>query len=191
MKWLEEEIKSRGKILDGDILKVNSFLNHQLDPFLLDKIALLWYDHFNKKHVTKVLTIESSGIALATLASIRFNTNALFAKKGLASNLGEVYKSTIHSYTKGIDSEIFVEKDYISKNDRILIVDDFLATGSAIEGLIDIVKQSGATLVGIGIAIEKGYQGGGDKLRSLGYDVDSLEIIDSMDKDIQNIKFRR
>jgi xanthine phosphoribosyltransferase len=115
----------------------------------------------------------------------------LFAKKGLSSNLGEVYKSTIHSYTKGVDSEIFVEKDYISKNDRILIVDDFLATGSAIEGLIDIVKQSGATIVGIGIAIEKGYQGGGDKLRSLGYDVDSLEIIDSMDKDIQNIKFRR
>jgi len=191
MKWLEDEIKNRGKVIDGNILKVNSFLNHQLDPVLLDKISLLWYDHFNKKNVTKILTIESSGIALATLTAVRFKTNALFAKKGCSANLGETYSTTIHSYTKDKDVEICVEKAYLTKNDRILIVDDFLATGSAIYGLIDLVNQSGATLVGIGVAIEKGFQGGGDKLRKDGYDLNSLEIIDAMDNDISNIKFRK
>ncbi|MCR5786616.1 MAG: xanthine phosphoribosyltransferase [Acholeplasmatales bacterium] len=190
MKWLEKEIRERGKVVNDDILKVNSFLNHQLDPKLLDKMCLLWYDHFNKNDVTKILTIEASGIALATLASLRFNTKVVYAKKGESSTLGEHYCATIHSFTKGNDTNICVEKTYLTSNDRVLILDDFLATGSAIRGLIDICKQAGATIVGIGTAIEKGYQHGGDSLREEGYDVYSLEIIEHLDKDTNSITFR-
>ena len=191
MKWLEKEIRERGKVVDDDILKVNSFLNHQLDPLLLDKMCLLWYDHFNKKEVTKILTIEASGIALATLSSIRFNCKAVYAKKGNTSTLSDSYEAEIHSFTKNVDTKIYVEKDFLSKDDRILIIDDFLATGSAIRGLIDICKKSGATIVGIATAIEKGYQHGGDNLRKEGYDVYSLEIIDKLDKNTNSIVFRK
>lgn len=191
MKWLEEEINKRGKILNGDILKVNSFLNHQLDPELLDKMTLLWYDHFNKKGITKIVTIEASGIALATLAAYRFTCPAVYAKKGKSSNQEESYTTKIHSYTKNEDVSISIEKAYLTKEDRVLILDDFLATGSAIEGLIDLCNQAGSTVVGIGIAIEKGYQHGGDVLREKGYDVDSLEIIESMDPVTNTIKYRK
>ena len=191
MKWLEEEINKRGKILNGDILKVNSFLNHQLDPELLDKMTLLWYDHFNKKGITKIVTIEASGIALATLAAYRFACPAVYAKKGKSNNQEESYTTKIHSYTKNEDVSISIEKAYLTKEDRVLILDDFLATGSAIEGLIDLCNQGGSTVVGIGIAIEKGYQHGGDVLREKGYDVDSLEIIESMDPVTNTIKYRK
>lgn len=191
MKWLEEEINKRGKILNGDILKVNSFLNHQLDPELLDKMTLLWYDHFNKKGITKIVTIEASGIALATLAAYRFACPAVYAKKGKSSNQEESYTTKIHSYTKNEDVSISIEKAYLTKEDRVLILDDFLATGSAIEGLIDLCNQAGSTVVGVGIAIEKGYQHGGDTLREKGYDVDSLEIIESMDPATNTIKYRK
>ncbi len=191
MKWLEEEINKRGKILNGDILKVNSFLNHQLDPELLDKMTLLWYDHFNKKGITKIVTIEASGIALATLAAYRFACPAVYAKKGKSSNQEESYTTKIHSYTKNEDVSISIEKAYLTKEDRVLILDDFLATGSAIEGLIDLCNQAGSIVVGIGIAIEKGYQHGGDLLREKGYDVDSLEIIESMDPVTNTIKYRK
>jgi len=191
MKWLETEITKRGKILDGNILKVNSFLNHQLDPILLDKLTLLWYDHFNKKGINKIVTIEASGIALATLAAVRFKTNAVFAKKDKCSNLEDSYSTTVHSYTKNKDQIISIEKSFLNKNDRVLILDDFLATGEAISGLIDLCKQAGATVVGVGVAIEKGFQGGGDKLREEGIDLDSLEIIESMDAKNNTITFRQ
>lgn len=191
MKWLEEEIDKRGKILSGDILKVNSFLNHQLDPEILDKMTLLWYDHFNKKGITKIVTIEASGIALATLAAVRFKCHAVYAKKGKSSNMEDAYVANIHSYTKNEDVSISIEKSYLSENDRVLILDDFLATGSAIEGLIDLCNQAHATVVGVGIAIEKGYQHGGDNLRSKGIDVDSLEIIESMDAKTKTITYRK
>jgi len=190
MKWLEDEIIKRGKILDGNILKVNSFLNHQLDIELLNKMTLLWFDHFKRKHPTKILTIEASGIALATLLAQRFNIPALFAKKGSPSNLGEAYHTDIYSYTRNEYQTISVEKTYLNENDSVLIVDDFLATGEAARGLINICKNANCEIVGIGTVIEKGFQHGGDKLREDGFDVYSLEIIESMDSSTGKINFR-
>ncbi len=190
MKWLEDEIIKRGKILDGNILKVNSFLNHQLDIELLNKMTLLWFDHFKRKHPTKILTIEASGIALATLLAQRFNIPALFAKKGSPSNLGEAYHTDIYSYTRNEYQTISVEKTYLNENDSVLIVDDFLATGEAARGLINICKNANCEIVGIGSVIEKGFQHGGDKLREDGFDVYSLEIIESMDSSTGKINFR-
>lgn len=191
MKWLEDEIINRGKILDGDVLKVNSFLNHQLDIELLNKMTILWYDHFKKREPTKILTLEASGIALAALASQRFNVPALFAKKGEHSNMGDVYSTKVYSYTKKEETTIAVEKQFLTKDDVVLIVDDFLANGSAMRGLIELCNQAGAKIIGIGDVIEKGYQHGGDKLREEGYDVYSLAIIDSMDPKTNNITFRK
>lgn len=190
MKWLEEEITKRGRILDGNILKVNSFLNHQLDIDLLDKMTLLWFDHFKKKHPTKILTIEASGIALATLCAQRFRIPAVFAKKGSPSNLGDSYHYDVYSYTKNEYQTISVEKEFIKENDVVLIVDDFLARGEAARGLINICKQANATVIGVGVVIEKGFQNGGDSLRKEGIDVFSLEIIESMDPVSGKIEFR-
>ena len=190
MKWLEDEITKRGKILDGNILKVNSFLNHQLDIELLDKMTLLWFDHFKKKHPTKILTIEASGIALATLAAARFKTPAVFAKKGSPKNLGESYNADVYSYTKNEYQTVSVEKDFLTKDDVVLIVDDFLANGEACKGLINLCNQACAQVIGVGVVIEKGFQKGGDELRNMGVDLFSLEIIDSMDPSSGKIKFR-
>ncbi len=182
MKALEEKILKEGVVLPGNILKVGSFLNHQIDAdFIMDmgkEIARL----FSGKNVTKILTIETSGIAVALGAAAAMHVPMVFAKKNRTSNLsGELYQASIHSYTHGVDYVAVVEKKYISPDDKVLIVDDFLANGKAIEGLMEIVRQAGATIVGAVTAIEKGFQGGGDELRKNGVLVESLAIIDSME----------
>lgn len=190
MKELEEKILAEGEVLDGNILKVGSFLNQQLDcDFLMkigDEIARLYKDC----GVNKILTVEASGIAIAVAAGARMHVPAIFAKKHHTSNVsGELYKTVVHSYTHNTDYNIVVSKDYLLPGDRVLLADDFLANGRALEGLIDIVNQAGATLVGTVVAIEKGFQHGGDKLRERGVRVESLAIVESMQGG--NLTFRR
>ena len=181
MRALEEKIIKEGTVLPGNILKVGSFLNQQLDvDFLMEmgrEIARL-YDGCG---ITKVLTIEASGIAVAVAAAAVLHTPAVFAKKNRSGNVsGEVLTSRVHSYTHNTDYDIMVAKEYIAPTDRVLIVDDFLANGKALIGLFDIVKQAGAHAVGAAVAIEKGFQKGGDALRATGLRVESLAIVDSM-----------
>lgn len=182
MKALEEKILKEGQVLPGNILKVGSFLNHQLDvDFLMEmgkEIARL----FENDSITRILTVETSGIAIAMAAAAAMHLPVIFAKKHKTGNLsGELYTTVVHSYTHGVDYNIVVNSEYINKNDRVLIVDDFLANGKALLGLIDIVGQAGATVVGCSCAIEKGFQKGGDMLREQGYRVESLAIVESMD----------
>ena len=190
MKALEQKILNEGTVLEGDILKVGSFLNQQLDvDFLLqmgEEIKSIYKDF----EITKILTIEASGIAVAVAAAAVLHKKVVFAKKNKTSNVsGEVYSANVHSYTHGTDYLITVPKDYISSDDKVLIIDDFLANGKALAGLIDIVNQAGAQVVGCTCAIEKGFQGGGDKLRKAGYKIESLAVIDEMSPD--NIRFRK
>ena len=190
MKALEEKILKEGKVLPGNILKVGSFLNQQLDCDFLYEMGKEIGELFKDSKITKLLTIESSGIAVAVAAGIAMHIPTVFAKKHKTSNVdGEAYTTVVHSYTHNADYNVVVSKDYISKDDRVLLVDDFLANGAALEGLVDLVKQSGAEIVGAAIAIEKGFQKGGDKLRESGLRVESLAIIDSMDND--NLVFRK
>ena len=189
MKALEEKILKEGKVLPGNILKVGSFLNHQLDvDFIMEmgrEIARL----FENSGVTKILTIETSGIAIAVGAAAAMHIPDKKKKKNKTSNIsGDVYKTVVHSYTHGTDYTVVVEKDYLKKGDNILIVDDFLANGKALAGLFDIISQSGASAAGAACAIEKGFQRGGDQLRAEGIRVESLAIIDSMEDG--NIVFR-
>ncbi len=190
MKLLEEEIRSRGQILPGNVLKVNSFLNHKIDPMLLEKMAEEWYQLFKNDNINKVVTIESSGIAMAILVALKFKCELVFAKKGKSSTLGNVLTASVYSYTKSKEVLISIERGYIKEDDNVLIIDDFLANGSAAEGLISIIQYAKANVKGIGIAIEKGFQDGGQKLRSQGYRVESLAIIDKMDYDTQTIEFK-
>ncbi|MBE6767582.1 MAG: xanthine phosphoribosyltransferase [Ruminococcaceae bacterium] len=181
MKALEEKILREGTVLPGHILKVGSFLNQQLDvPFLMEmgqEIARLFADC----GVTKVLTIEASGIAVAVAAAAAFGTPAVFAKKHKSGNVsGDVLTTTVHSYTHNTDYEIMVSREYISPTDRVLLVDDFLANGKALIGLAELVRQAGAETVGAAVAIEKGFQKGGDALRKAGLRVESLAIVESM-----------
>lgn len=182
MEIIEQEIQKRGKILPGNVLKVNSFLNHQLDPYLLNIMAGEWTKLFKNDNITKIVTIEASGIALAILTGLKLNVPVVFAKKSNSKNIGDVYKSKIHSYTRDQDFDIQIEKQFIYKDDIVLIIDDFLANGSATLGMIDIINQAGAKLAGVGIAIEKGFQNGGEILRDKGIRVESLAIISSMDE---------
>ncbi len=191
MKLLEEEIRSRGQILPGNVLKVNSFLNHKIDPMLLEKMAEEWYQLFKNDNINKVVTIESSGIAMAILVALKFKCELVFAKKGKSSTLGNVLTASVYSYTKSKEVLISIERGYIKEDDNVLIIDDFLANGSAAEGLISIIQYAKANVKGIGIAIEKGFQDGGQKLRSQGYRVESLAIIDKMDYDTQTIEFKQ
>jgi len=189
MKELEQRILKDGDILGGDILKVDSFLNHQLDISLLEHIGEAFYEAFKDDHVTKLVTIEASGIAIACIAALKFNVPVVFAKKAKSHNLGnDVYTSKVHSYTYDRDYDITLSRKYLSENDTIVIIDDFMANGLAMEGLLDIAKQAGAKVAGIGICIEKGFQPGGQRLRDEGYKLVSLAIVDEM-KDGQ-IKFR-
>ena len=190
MRALEEKILREGQVLQGNILKVGSFLNHQLDvDFLIEmgkEIARL----FKEDKPTKILTVETSGIAVAMGAAAAMHIPVVFAKKHKSGNLsGEMYKTVVHSYTHGTDYTVVVESRFLSADDRVLIVDDFLANGKAILGLVDIINQSGATLVGASCAIEKGFQKGGDELRAMGIKVESLAIVDSMDN--ENLTFRK
>lgn len=190
MEIIEQEIQKRGKILPGNVLKVNSFLNHQLDPYLLNIMAGEWTKLFKNDNITKIVTIEASGIALAILTGLKLNVPVVFAKKSNSKNIGDVYKSKIHSYTRDQDFDIQIEKQFIYKDDIVLIIDDFLANGSATLGMIDIINQDGAKLAGVGIAIEKGFQNGGEILRHKGVRVESLAIISSMDEKTGKIIFK-
>lgn len=190
MKLLERQIKSNGVVLDGGVLKVGSFFNHQIDVNLMSKMGKEIAKHFKDKGVTKILTVEASGIAFALATAINLKCNMVFAKKTQASNVtGEMYSAEAISYTRGTVNQLAVPKDYISKDDKVLIVDDFLARGGASNALYEIVKAAGATLVGVAIGIEKGFQGGGDKMREQGIDVFSLAIVDKMSP--KKIKFRK
>ncbi len=190
MEIIEQEIQKRGKVLPGNVLKVNSFLNHQLDPYLLNIMAGEWTKLFKNDNITKIVTIEASGIALAILTGLKLNVPVVFAKKTNSKNIGDVYKSKIHSYTRDQDFDIQIEKQFIYKDDIVLIIDDFLANGSATLGMIDIINQAGAKLAGVGIAIEKGFQNGGEILRDKGIRVESLAIISSMDEKTGKIIFK-
>ena len=181
MKLLEERIKEDGQVRPGNILKVDSFLNHQLDVALLEQLGKEFYEKFKDKNITRILTIEASGIALACLTAQYFKVPDVFAKKAKSKNLdGELYTSTVHSYTYGKDFTVTLSKKFLSKEDTVLLIDDFLAVGKAMRGLIDICNQAEAEIAGIGIAIEKGFQSGGKELRETGYDVYSLAIVDEM-----------
>lgn len=192
MQLLEKRIIKDGKVFSGNVLKVDSFLNHQIDVELLDKMGEEIKTLFKDINVTKVLTIEASGIGVGCLVAKHFNCPLLFAKKSKTLNIkGDVYTSKVESFTHQCTYDIIVSKDFLNENDTVLIVDDFLAKGNALIGLIDIVNQSGARLAGCAIAIEKGYQGGGDKLRAQGIRVESMAIIEEMDDTTGNIVFRK
>ncbi len=189
MKFLEEKILAEGRILPGPVLKVSSFLNHQMDPDLMMSLGAEIANRFQGDAVTKILTIESSGIAIAIAAGAHMHVPVLFAKKHRTSNVsGVLYQTLVHSYTHGTDYTVVVEREYLKETDRVLIVDDFLANGAAVEGLCDLIRQAGATAVGAAIAIEKGFQEGGRKLRASGMRVESLAIVDQMDEN--GIRFR-
>ncbi len=181
MKLLEEKILTAGSVHPGNILKVDSFLNHQLDVQLLSSLGEEFHRLFSEKNITKILTVEASGIAIACFAALHFDVPVVFAKKGHHKNIGnDCYTAEVFSFTKGTSYTIFVSRKYLSPSDRVLVIDDFLANGQAALGLKKIVEDAGATLEGVGIAIEKGFQDGGKKLREAGVNVKSLAIIDSM-----------
>lgn len=190
MLSLEQKILCEGTVLEGNVLKVGSFLNQQLDVDFLVEMGKEIDRIYKSDNVTKLLTVESSGIAVAVAAGTVMHLPVVFAKKNKTSNVsGEIYSSMVHSYTHNTDYKIVVSKDYLSADDRVVIIDDFLANGKALEGLIDIVNQAGATLVGCTCAIEKGFQGGGDALREQGIRVESLAVIDEMST--EGITFRK
>ena len=181
MKLLEDKIATEGISVGTDILKVDMFLNHQMDVNLLDEMGKEFYRLFKDSGATKIVTIESSGIAIAVFTAKYFNLPALFAKKANHKNVGnEVYSAKCYSFTHGKEYTMNVSKKYLNLGDKVLIIDDFMAGGNACNALIDIINQAGAEVVGIGIAIEKGFQPGGKALRDKGYKVRSLAIIDSM-----------
>ena len=182
MKALEKKILKEGKVLPGNILKVGSFLNHQIDVDFTMEMGKEIAKLFANDGVNKILTIETSGIPIAVAAGAAMHVPVVFAKKHKSSNVsGEVLSTVVHSYTHGTDYTVVVEKDYLSESDNVLIVDDFLANGKALKGLIDIIAQAGASVAGASCAIEKGFQNGGDELRADGIKVCSLAVIDSMD----------
>lgn len=191
MKLLEQKIISEGKIYDGDILKVDCFLNHRIDVHFLREVGKEFFRLFGSCGVNKILTIEASGIGVACITAQFFDGNVpvVFAKKSLTKNLSDkIYTSKVESYTHGKTYEIAVSKDYLTKDDKVLIIDDFLAKGSALEALLDVCGQAGAEVIGAGIVIEKAYQGGGDKIRAHGVRIESLARIASMDTE-NGIKF--
>lgn len=191
MKELETRIRRDGKVRAGNVLKVDSFLNHQIDVHLLTEMAEAFYHLFGNDNVTKVLTIEASGIAIAAETARVFGVPMLFAKKSQSKNIdGDVYTSKVMSYTHGREYEILVAKEFLKPEDRVLIVDDFLANGAALEGLIQLVHAAGAHLCGCGIAIEKGFQPGGKLLRAQGIKLESLAIVEGMDAATGEIWFR-
>lgn len=190
MKALEEKILKEGTVLPGNILKVGSFLNHQLDVDFIMEMGKEIAGLFKEDSVTKILTVETSGIPIAVGAAAQMHIPVVFAKKHKTGNLsGDLYTTIVHSYTHGVDYNIVVNCDYLNSDDRVLIIDDFLANGKALQGLINIINQSGATLVGCSCAIEKGFQKGGDELRNRGIRVESLAIIESMNDN--SVTFRK
>jgi len=191
MNFLEERILKDGVVKPGNVLKVDSFLNHQMDISLMDQMGEEFHRRFADKPITKVLTIEASGIAVAYAVAREFGVPLVFAKKSTSINMdGEMYVAEVASFTHKTLSQVIVSKKYISAEDHVLIVDDFLANGYALQGLISIVASAGATVEGLGIAIEKGFQEGGHRMRNLGFHLESLAIIESMDPQTGLIVFR-
>lgn len=180
MEILKERIRREGKVLPGNIVKVDGFLNHRVDTLLLRDMADEFAKYFDVNNITMVLTVEASGIALATVCAERYGVPLVFAKKAKSDNIeGGLYQSDIFSYTYRKKVTLLVSQDWIKDTDRVLIIDDFMANGEALRGLCEIVEQSGAELMGVGIAVEKGFQHGGDRLRANGYNLHSLAIIES------------
>jgi xanthine phosphoribosyltransferase len=191
MELLEERIRKESTVKPGQVLKVDSFINHQMDVKLFRAMAQQWKRDFADAGVNKIVTIEASGIGIAAIVGEEFDVPVVFAKKSQSINLdGSVYTAKIHSYTHQRDYDVIVSKKYVGPGDRILLIDDFMANGCAMNGLIDICETAGATVAGIGIAIEKGFQPGGADLRARGYRVDSLAIVESMDDVTGRIEFR-
>lgn len=191
MKILEDRIKKDGIVKPGNVLKVDSFINHQMDVALFNEMGKEWAKLFSDKPINKILTIEASGIGIACVAALSINVPVVFAKKSQGINMdNEVFVTKVESFTKKKVFDVAVSRKYLSPDDHILIIDDFLANGCATKGLIDLCEQAGATVEGIGIAVEKGFQSGGQELRSLGYQVESLAIVESMDAETKEILFR-
>ncbi|MBR4289867.1 MAG: xanthine phosphoribosyltransferase [Oscillospiraceae bacterium] len=191
MNFLEERILRDGVVKPGNVLKVDAFLNHQIDVALLDEIGREFKRRFSGAQITKVLTIESSGIAIACAVAREFGVPVVFAKKAKTVNLdGEMYVAEVESFTHKKTNQVIVAKKFLNENDCVLIVDDFLANGCALQGLISLVDAAGAEVVGCGIVIEKGFQEGGYRIRNLGFRLESLAIIEEMDAENGTIKFR-
>ena len=192
MNFLEERIVRDGTVKEGNVLKVDNFLNHQMDVALLDEIGAELYRRFGDVGVTKILTIEASGIAIAYAAARAFKVPFVFAKKSKSVNIdGDVYVAEVESFTHKCTNNVIVSKKFLHQGEKILIIDDFLANGCALQGLISIVESAGAEVVGIGIAIEKGFQDGGEKIRKSGYRLESLAIVESMDAASGTVNFRK
>lgn len=192
MNVLEERILSDGVVKEGNVLKVDSFLNHQCDVTLFDEMAKEWARRFAGKHINKILTIEASGIGMACVAAQQFHCPVVFAKKYKSINIdGDMYISQVESFTHKETNQVIVSKKFLNEDDRVLIIDDFLANGAALQGLISIVNQAGGRVEGIGIAIEKGFQPGGKFIRNLGYQLESLAIVDDMDWKTGTITLRK
>ncbi|MBQ6835255.1 MAG: xanthine phosphoribosyltransferase [Lachnospiraceae bacterium] len=191
MNALEEKIVKEGIVKEGNVLKVDSFLNHQMDIELFNEMAKEWKKRFEGKHINKILTIEASGIGIACIVAQHFGVPVVFAKKAKSINLeGDMYTAEVESFTHKNKNQVIVSKKFLSEEDHVLVIDDFLANGCALQGLIQIVQSAGATIEGIGIAIEKGFQPGGRIIRNLGYQLESLAIVDAMDHTTGEVVFR-
>lgn len=191
MNFLEERIQKDGVVKEGNVLKVDSFLNHQMDIELFEKMGEEWKRRFTGKPINKVVTIEASGIGIACIVAKYFGTPVVFAKKSKSINIdGDMYVAEVESFTHKCKNQVIVSKKFLSSDDHVLIIDDFLANGCALQGLISIVNSAGATVEGIGVAIEKGFQIGGQTIRNLGYQLESLAIVDAMDAETGSITFR-
>ena len=191
MQLLKDRIRKDGKIKEGNVLKVDSFLNHQMDVKLFQEIGKEFKRRFADEEITKILTIEASGIGIACVAAEVFDVPVVFAKKTQTKNIaGDVYTTKVESFTHGRVYDIIVSREFLGKGDKVLLIDDFLANGKALEGLAELVKKSGAELVGAGVVIEKGFQVGGDIIRSKGIHLESLAIVESMDEKTGEVVFR-
>lgn len=191
MNFLEERIVKDGIVKEGNVLKVDSFLNHQMDIDLFNRMGAEFKKRFAGKNINKIVTIEASGIGIACVAAMHFNVPVVFAKKAKSINIdGDMYIAEVESFTHKCKNQVIVSKKFLSENDHVLIIDVFLANGCALQGLISIINQAGGTVEGIGIAIEKGFQNGGNIIRNLGYQLESLAIVDSMDAATGTVKFR-
>lgn len=191
LNFLEERIVKDGIVKEGNVLKVDSFLNHQMDIRLFDQIGEEFKKRFEGTPINKILTIEASGIGIACVAARKFDVPVIFAKKSKSINIeGEVYVAEVESFTHKCKNQVIVSKKFLNSDDNVLIIDDFLANGCALQGLISIVTSAGANVAGIGIVIEKGFQTGGQIIRNLGYHLESLAIVDEMDAATGNIIFR-
>ena len=190
MNFLEEKIVKEGIVKEGNVLKVDSFLNHQMDIDLFNEMGKEWKKRFEGKHITKILTIEASGIGIACIVAQHFGVPVVFAKKSKSINLeGDMYTAEVESFTHKNKNQVIVSKKFLNEDDHVLLIDDFLANGCALQGLIQIVHSAGATVEGIGIAVEKGFQTGGRIIRNLGYQLESLAIVESMDWETGKIVF--